>query len=240
MQSSFYVSLSSQIALERRLATIASNVANSGSIGYRATGVTFEAMLSSAGATPTAYASPGQDFISRAQGELVKTDSAFDLAVVGDGWLGIRTPNGPAYTRDGRLRMLETGEVQTILGFPVLDAGNSPIVLDPTAGPPRIFRDGMISQGDRQVGAIGLFAIDPEATLTRGPNSSVIPSKRAVPILEFVRHGIVQGFVESANVNPVHELTKLITASRSFENVNAMYETLDSAQRNAVRTLGGA
>jgi flagellar basal-body rod protein FlgF len=239
MQSSFYVSLSSQLALDKRMTTIASNVANAGSIGYRASGVSFEAILSKAGTTQSAYASAGQDFISRQQGELSKTDNAFDVAVVGDGWLGIQTPDGPAYTRDGRLQMLESGELQTVLGFPVLDAGNSPIVLDPAAGPPRIFRDGMISQGDRQVGAIGLFAIDMDAALTRGVNSSVIPSKPATPILEFVKNGVAQGFIESSNVNPVHELTKLIAASRSFENVNAMFDTLDTAQRDVIRTLGG-
>jgi flagellar basal-body rod protein FlgF len=75
--------------------------------------------------------------------------------------------------------------------------------------------------------------------LTRGVNSSVIPSKPATPILEFVKNGVAQGFIESSNVNPVHELTKLIAASRSFENVNAMFDTLDTAQRDVIRTLGG-
>jgi flagellar basal-body rod protein FlgF len=240
MQSSYYVSLSSQLALEKRLSTIAANVANSSSIGYRASGVSFETALSKAGSTPTAYVASGKDFISAANGEMMKTDSAFDVAVIGDGWLGIQTPSGVAHTRDGRMKMLETGELQTLLGHPVLDAGNSPIVLDPTAGPPMIFRDGMINQGDRQVGALGLFAIDRNAELTRGENSSVIPSTPATPVLTFVNNGVAQGFLEGANVNPVHELTKLIATSRSFENMNAMYDTLDSSQRSAIKILGGA
>jgi flagellar basal-body rod protein FlgF len=240
MQSAFYVTLSAQVAIDKRLTSIASNVANAGTVGYRATGVNFESVLSKAGATPTAYSSSGKDFISTAQGDLVKTDSPLDVAVAGDGWLAIRTPNGVAYTRDGRLQMSETGELRTTLGFPVLDAGNSPITLDPVAGPPQIFRDGMINQGDRQVGAIGLFSIDPSANLTRGENSSVVPDQPATPILDFVRNGVVQGFVENANVNPVHELTKMIMATRSFEGVSAMHDMLDSSQRSAVHILGGA
>jgi flagellar basal-body rod protein FlgF len=216
------------------------NVANANTVGFRAGGVSFETTLSKAGPTQTAYASSGKDFISTVQGPVSKTDNPLDVAVQGSGWLAIRTPNGVAYTRDGRLKMLQTGDVQTIEGFPVLDAGNSPIVLDPTQGPPTISRDGMINQGANQVGALGLFSIDPNASLTRGPNSSVIPSTPATPILEFSLNGVAQGFIEGANVNPITELTKLISTSRSFDNVSSMTDTLDSAQQNAIRTLGGA
>lgn len=240
MQSSFYVSLSSQIALDKRLTTIAGNVANASSIGFRATGVSFDTVLSKTAATPTAYSSTGMDYISTASGGLIKTDNPLDIAVIGDAWLAIQTPQGVAYTRDGRMRMLETGEVQTLLGFPVLDAGASPIVLDPTAGPPMIFRDGMINQGDRQVGAIGLFDIDDAAALRRSENSSVIPSIPASPVVNFARNGVAQGHLENANVNPVNEITKLIMTHRSFESAAAAYDMMDNAQRTAVRTLGGA
>jgi flagellar basal-body rod protein FlgF len=240
MQSAFYVSLSSQIALDKRMTTIAGNVANASSIGFRATGVSFDTVLSKASPTPTAYATTGLDYISTASGGLTKTDNPLDVAVIGDAWLAIQTPQGVAYTRDGRMRMLETGEVQTLLGFPVLDAGASPIVLDPTAGPPMIFRDGMINQGDRQIGAIGLFEIDEAAVLRRGENSSVIPSIPATPVVNFTRNGVAQGHLENANVNPVGEITKLIMTHRSFESAAAAYDMMDNAQRSAVRTLGGA
>lgn len=240
MQSAFYVSLSSQLALDKRLTTIAENVANASTIGFRATGVSFETVLSRTSGAPTAYASPGADFISRASGGLTKTDNPLDVAVIGDAWFAIQTPQGVAYTRDGRMKMLETGEVQTILGYPVLDAGNAPITLDPTLGPPTIFRDGMITQGDRQMGAIGLFEIDDAASLRRGENSSVIPSIPAMAVTSFDRNGMAQGHVENANVNPVAEITKLIMAHRAFESASASTDMMDNAQRTAVRTLGGA
>jgi flagellar basal-body rod protein FlgF len=239
MQSAFYVSLSAQVALDRRLTTIAENVANASTTGFRATGVSFDTVLSEASATPTAYVSTGADFISRASGGLTKTDNPLDIAVTGDAWLAIQTPQGVAYTRDGRMKMLETGEIQTIMGFPVLDAGNSPIVLDPTGGAPMIFRDGMINQGDRQMGAIGLFEIDQAAVLQRGENSSIIPSIPAAAVVNFARNGVAQGHIESANVNPVSEITKLIMAHRAFDSAAAAYDMMDSSQRNAVRTLGG-
>jgi len=84
-QSAFYVTLSSQVALDKRLTTIAENVANSNTIGYRATGVSFEAALSKATSGTTHYVSAGTDFISRASGGLFKTDNPLDLGVVGNG-----------------------------------------------------------------------------------------------------------------------------------------------------------
>lgn len=239
MQSAFYVTLSSQVALDKRLTTIAENVANATTVGYRATGVSFETVLSKASPTTTAYASAGTDFISRASGGLVKTDNPLDVAVVGDAWFAIQTPQGVAYTRDGRFKMLETGDVQTLLGYPVLDAGNAPIVLDPSGGAPMIFRDGTIQQGDRQFGAVGLFEIDEAAALKRGVNSSVIPSTPATPVVNFTRNGVAQGHLENANLSAVSEITKLIMAHRSFESASSAYDMLDSSQRAAVRMLGG-
>jgi flagellar basal-body rod protein FlgF len=240
MQSAFYVSLSAQMSLDRRMETIADNIANAGTVGYRAAGVRFSSVLSETGSTPVSYASPGRDFISRTSGEVVRTDNPYDVSVVGEAWLAIQTREGTAYTRDGRMQMSETGNLETISGLPVLDAGNSPIVLDPTAGPPMISKDGMITQNGQQIGAIGLFSIDENAFLRRSENSSVVPSQPATPVLNFVRNGLMQGYVEGANINPVHEMTKLILASRSFESMSSMNDLMDSTQRNALRTLGGS
>jgi flagellar basal-body rod protein FlgF len=96
MQSAFYVTLSSQIALDKRLATIAENVANATTTGFRATGVSFDQVLSRTAPTTTAFVSTGVDYISRASGGLTKTDNPLDVAVVGNAWFAIQTPQGVA------------------------------------------------------------------------------------------------------------------------------------------------
>jgi flagellar basal-body rod protein FlgF len=239
MQSAFYVSLSAQMSIDKRMETIANNIANATTAGYRAGGVSFETIVSKTGAAAVAYSSAGRDFISRAVGDPQRTGDPYDVAVVGRAFLAIRTPDGVAYTRDGRMRMSENGDLQTVSGYPILDAGNSQIVLDPTAGPPMISRDGMINQSGRQIGALGLFQIAEDAELTRGPGASVIPSKPATAVLDFVCNGVEQGVVEGANVNPVQEMVKLIATSRAFDSVSTMNDLLDSSQRDAIRTLGG-
>src|ERR1700712_3156676 len=105
MQSSFYVGLSGQMAIDKRLQTIANNIANMNSAGFRASGVSFDTVMSSTGDVPVAFSSEGQDYISRIGGEMTKTDNPLDVAVQGDAWFGIKTPAGVAYTHDGRLQI---------------------------------------------------------------------------------------------------------------------------------------
>jgi flagellar basal-body rod protein FlgF len=102
--------LSAQVALDKRLTTIARNVANMNTVGYRADHVSFESLVSRRTDRPVAFTSTGNTFISREVGALIKTDNPLDVAVQGDAWLAIQTPAGTAYTRDGRMRMTENGD----------------------------------------------------------------------------------------------------------------------------------
>jgi len=240
MQSGLYVTLSAQVAIERRLTTIAANIANQSTPGYRAEEVDFKTLVSRAGDKPVAFVSQGDTFISRRPGVPIKTDAPFDVAVQGDGWLALQTPAGTVYTRDGRMRMLESGALQSIDGYPVLDAGNTPILLDPDGGPPTIARDGMISQNGHQIGAIGLFSLDETAKLKRYDNSGIISDKPATPVLDFTRNGIAQGYVEGANVNPILEIAKMITISRAFESISSALTGSESSLKDAIKTLGSS
>jgi flagellar basal-body rod protein FlgF len=234
-----YVGLSAQIALERRMEAIARNVANLGTAGYRAEGIKFESLLSDViGEEPVAYAAVDETYISRQAGPLSQTGNPLDVAVQGEAWFAIQTPEGIVYTRDGRMKMLETGELVSLNEHPVLDVGGAPLLLDPIGGPPQIARDGMITQGGVEIGAIGLFAIDQQARLTRSENSGVVPDRPAVAVLDFDANGVAQGFVEGANVNPVLELTKLIMVSRSFDSASAAVAESDRSLEEAIKTLG--
>jgi flagellar basal-body rod protein FlgF len=114
------------------------------------TKVDFKTLVSRAGGTPVAYVSPGDTYISTRPGVPIKTDNPLDVAVQGAGWLALRTKAGiVVYTRDGRMQMQPGGELQSVNGYTVLDAGNGPIALDPLGGPATIAQDGMITQGSR-------------------------------------------------------------------------------------------
>jgi flagellar basal-body rod protein FlgF len=238
MQDGLYVALSAQIALERRLTTIADNVANASTVGFRATGVKFEDVVTGLGDKSVSFASTGDTYLSPAAGSLRETGNPFDFAVKGDAWFGIETPVGTVVTRDGRFSMLETGQLVTIEGYPVLDAGGAPIQLDPRNGPLEASADGALRQNGQLVGALGLFNFTPGPNFTRYGNSGIVPPGAPDPIVDRIDVGGAQGFVEASNVNPMLELTRLIAVQRAFENTSAVMRSTEQTFGEAVRALG--
>ncbi|WP_407527460.1 flagellar basal-body rod protein FlgF [Methylobacterium oryzisoli] len=240
MQTGLYVALSAQMALEKRLTTVAHNVANAATAGFRAEETKFEQILAGSKTGPVAFATAGDSYISRRAGPTIRTDAPLDVAVQGDAWLAVQGPKGPLYTRDGRMTMDANGRLRSVAGQPILDPGGSPILLDPLAGPPVIGRDGSIQQNGNQVGAVGLFTIDATSSLTRAASGAVASSQPARPVQDFSRLGVIQGHIEGANVNPVLELTKLIGIQRAFDNAATTVAESESSLQSAIRSLGSA
>ncbi len=238
MRGNLYVELSGEVALEKRLDTVATNLANVNTGGYRAQGVSFASVLSKAGERPAAFVETGAEYISRAQGAAQQTGSPFDVAIQGDSWFAIKTPAGTAYTRDGRFQMSQSGELQTLNGYPVLDAGGASMLLSADGGAPKIAPDAMITQNGNQVGAIGLFSLPESATLTRYDNSAVLSSQAGTPVLDFSTNTVAQGFAEGSNVNPVLEITRMIQIQRAFDGLLNLQQTAESSQQDAIKTLG--
>jgi flagellar basal-body rod protein FlgF len=238
MQSGLYVAISAQVALQKRLDTIADNVANANTVGFRATEVKFEDVVASLGDRKVAFVSPGTTYLSGKAGGYTQTGNPLDFAVRGEAWFGIETPAGTVMTRDGRFTMLETGDLVTLEGFPVLDAGGAAIQLNPREGAPEASADGMLRQNGQPVAAIGLFAFTPGENFTRFGNSGLIPSTPPEPVVDQQDVGVVQGFVEQSNVNPVLEMTQLIMVQRSFENASALIRAGDQTMGEAVKAIG--
>ncbi len=238
MVNGTYLGLSAQLALQRRLDTIATNVANAGTAGFRAEQIRFTVHQSPASVPQLDFAGIGETYLDRGPGEFVNTGNALDIAVEGSAWLAISTPQGIAYTRDGRLQIGPEGELMTLTGHNILDSGGAEIRLDPAGGAPSIARDGTITQRGRTAGIIGLFTIDPIAKLDRGPDASVFPSLPAQPVADDTLAGVKQGYMERSNVNPVLEMSRLILDQRTFEAVSSVLGETEQLKSDAIRSLG--
>lgn len=243
MQSGLYVAISSQIALEKRLTTIADNIANMNTVGFRSTEVKFDEVLSRTNNdlnAKIAFVSQGNDYLNTESGQFTRTDNPLDFAIKGDAWFSVQTPAGQVLTRDGRFSLSQSGELLSTRGYPVLDAGGSPIQLDPNAGPLEVGADGRISQGGRVVGAIGVFQADISQGYLRYDNSGVIPTATPQPVVDSAETGVVQGYVEQSNVNAIGEMTQLIQVNRAFEGVSSLMKDSESSFSEAIKTLGGS
>lgn len=238
MQVSSHVSLSGQLALARRLETIANNVANAGTAGFRAEAIDFTAIVSKTQPFATSFAFEGGSHVDLRSGAFTQTGNPLDVAVQGGGFLAIETPQGTAYTRDGRMQMLPTGDLVSLNGHAVLDAGGAPITLDPKGGAAVIGRDGVMRQDGRTMARLGLFSVDLTQGYQRYENAAFLPAGQPEPVEDFTVNGVVQGFSEGSNVNPVLEITRLIAVQRAFEAVSANLDQRDAALRDTIQALG--
>jgi flagellar basal-body rod protein FlgF len=239
MQSNIYVALSAQMALQRRLDTLANNVANSNTVGFRGDEMSFEELVSP-GSDPVSFVSKGENHISTKTGEITQTGNPLDVAVRGDAWLGIQTPTGVAYTRDGRMQMTKEGGLTTLEGYPVLDAGGVPVQLNPDDPPPTINKAGTIEQAGNNLGALGLYRMPQGAKLTRTVGVAVVSDVPPTAELDFLNNGVVQGSVEKSNVNPLLEMTHLITIQRNFQAVSTMMSDTENSLQDSLKTLAGS
>ena len=238
MQAGMYVALSGQQVLQRQLVNVANNVANINTAGFRAESVNFESLVSTSEPDLVYYAKVGETNPSLKQGTLNETGNTLDVALSGPGWFAIETPQGTAFTRDGRLQIDPFGELRTVNGHAVLDSAQAPIVTNPTGGRLEVTPDGRIRQDGRFVAGIGVFEIPDGALTTRYENAAFLTNAQSLPIAPGGETKVMQGFVESSNVDAMSEMASLIAITRTFESLSSTIREAEDAMATAVRDLG--
>lgn len=145
MSKGFWPAISGSIAQSERLDTVANNLANSDTNGFKKDQVAFRSIMSSAvsaaqkediprklytekdfhklDGADTAFVAVDGTFTDFTQGRVKVTGSPLDLALEGKGFLEVLAPEGVRYTRQGSLRMNQDGKLVTSEGFPVLSPG---------------------------------------------------------------------------------------------------------------------
>lgn len=238
MQSSIYIALAAQRVMQHQLDTIANNVANMNTVGFRAESIKFDTLVNSAEADGINFPTVGKITPSPTQGTLDRTGNPLDISLSGPGWFAIETPQGTAYTRDGRLKIDTFGELRSVDNYPVLDAGQAPIVLNPDGGDIEITEDGRIRQNNRIVGNIGVFELSEDQISSRFENSAFFTKSEPVPIAPGGATKVSQGFVETSNVDPLAQMAHLITVQRYFESLNAAVKDSEDSIDRTVREIG--
>ena len=216
MENSTYATLARQSGLMGELRLIANNIANASTTGYRAEGLAFSEYIAELG--------PGQRSLSMAaarvrttdltQGGLTQTGGTFDLAIEGDGYFLIETADGERLTRAGSFTPNENGDLVTVDGHRVLDAGGAPVFIPQGAGAIGIASDGTISAGNDPVGQIGLVIPNDPLEVTRQSGTLFAAPGGVAPAPE---GRVLQGFLEASNVNPIQQISRMIEVQRAYE-----------------------
>lgn len=230
MVSGKYSALSGAVAREQAMNNIASNLANVSTTGFKKDRTSFAAILRGAkqtadgGINCSKVRTIGTDF---SQGGMEATDRPLDVAIDGEGFLKVKNPNNEIfYTRAGRLMIDQNGMIKTERGLNVLDAGNQPLQLDTSLGTDiGIADNGDISiNGTRVDGKIQVFSVSDQAKLTKA-GSSLYKLSQGVADQPLESYRVIQGSLESSNVNMMDEMTAMIATQRSFEMHNKVLES---------------
>ena len=235
MDNAAYTSVTRQSGLLAEMRTIANNIANANTTGYRAEDIIFAEYIHQAQADrPLSLATAQVRETILSQGTLERTGGTFDLAIEGDGFFLIQTPDGERLTRNGAFTPNENGDLVTHDGHAVLDQGGAPVFVPLGAGQVAIAPDGTISAGGQPVGRIGLFQPDDMTTLVR-EDGVRFSSGTYTPV---DTPQIIQGFVEESNVDPIIQVARMIEVQRAYELGQSFLDQENERIRTAVKTLG--
>ncbi len=169
------------------------------------------------------------------QGSLTSTANSFDLAIQGKGYFQVLLPNGDtAFTRDGTVQLNATGQIVTHDGFAVQPAISIPAgAIDVTinaSGEVLVFEE--IGGEATNVGTLQIATFPNQGGLEAlGDNLFRETSASGAATANnpgSVGYGsVLQGFVESSNVNPIEEIAALIAAQRAYEMNSKVIQTAD-------------
>jgi flagellar basal-body rod protein FlgF len=165
---------------------------------------------------------------------LAQTGGTFDFAVEGDGYFLIETPQGERLTRNGAFSPNANGDLVTMDGFRVLDAGGAPVFIPPGSGSIAVSRDGTLSADGNLVGQLGLVAPTEPLNMIR-EDGVMFRADDGYDPAENAR--ALQGFVENSNVNAVSQLARMIEVQRAYEMGQSFLESEDKRVRSALETL---
>ncbi len=235
MDATGYITLSRQSGLLREFQVIANNIANSATTGYRQEGLIFSEFVQGGGdGDSISMAVARTRNTSMVQGALTQTGGRMDLAIEGDGFFMVETPKGQRLTRAGSFASSAESELVTPGGYRVLDASGAPLFIPPDATDLKIGADGTISAAGQNLGQVGLFMPAEATRLQREDGVLFVASGAVEPDFEA---RVLQGFLESANVDPIGQMARMIEVQRSYELGQKLLDTEHERLRGALTTL---
>jgi len=242
MNSGLYTALSGNIAAMKRMDIISNNLANVNTPGYKKDKMSFESMLAGAtnppavpqGSTADPILQKENVYVDYASGPVAQSGNPLDLAIDGDGFFVVQTPEGPAYTRQGNFRLGADGTLVTSEGFPVMGQ-NGPIRVQ--GGTVEIDAKGVVMLDGEATGTISLVDFPRPYTLKKTSSAQFLPEDPQV-VPQPASGRISQGYLEGSNVETITEMVQMIETSRYFDSCQRVIKGFDDMVGKAVNEMG--
>jgi flagellar basal-body rod protein FlgF len=220
----------------REMQVVANNIANASTTGFRAEGVIFSEHINALGpdSGSLSMATANVRDTVMTQGSLTQTGGTFDLAIEGEGFFVVDTPNGQRLTRAGAFGPNENGDLVTPEGYPVLDAGGAPLFVPQGVGRVGIGADGTLSANGQPIGQVGIVTPDDPNQMFR--ESGVLFDARGgfTPAPD---GRVLQGFLEESNVNPILQVSRMIEVQRAYELGQGFLDNEHERIRGVIKSI---
>jgi flagellar basal-body rod protein FlgF len=260
-----YSALSGAMAQGQQLDTIANNIANANTPGFKSDKNAFKEYLTILEKAPDVNSVPripasvesffdmqGTDksyvtmdgtFTDHTQGGVRATGNSLDIALEGKGFIEVLTPQGPRYTRKGTLSLSSEGMLVNTDGLPVLrkDDGGTPAtertITIPDNTPLTFTQNGGIFQNGQSIGDLSIVEFEKNDHLKKIGNALYTSTDPTILPSQTPQTQVHQGFLENSNVNIVKEMTDMIQATRNFESSQRVIKAYDEMDSRLVNDV---
>ncbi len=217
---------------------IANNLANANTVGYkrqRTFTETLEEFVDHEGAPQSSRIQ--EHWATMEQGTLETTGNALDVAIDGEGFFALtdEATGARRYSRAGRFTLDAQGMLRSPSGH-LVEGHDGPIRVPPTVSDLQIRPDGSIHADGQAIGRLRVVQFDNPEGLQR-VNHAGFDAVGLQPV-DSEESKVLQGHVEGSNVNPLSEMTDMITHFRLFESQQKMLQTTDQILGHVTRELG--
>ena len=233
MDPAYYVAAGSLKARSFQLEVIANNLANAATVAYKPDRTFFsvfnKTLRSGRNLPYSRYVNDGvvlgETGVDFSQGNLRTTGRPLDLAIEGNAFFVVQTPQGNRLTRDGRFQLGQGGQLQAMDGSPVLGKNGQPLFTEPKNGAITISSDGTLQQKGQVVGQLDLKAYANPSTLKRMGTLRFDPTGQTEAP---VKATLAQGYLEQSGVDLAAAMVEMIRLSRLFELSQKVASTLSN------------
>ncbi|MBP6632680.1 MAG: flagellar basal-body rod protein FlgF [Kofleriaceae bacterium] len=233
MGSGIYIATAGAVAQSQALDVTANNVANAATPAFRGGRMVFSEALAQARSPDTQLVGAAPSAIDASSGALAATGNPLDLALDGEGYFTIETPQGLRYTRAGNFTLDDGGRLVNGDGLAVRGEDGE-LIIPPDASAIAVGDDGTISADGAVVGKLALARFAPNQLghdggnllIARGQPQAGDPPK------------VVSGLLEASNVNVVRGVVDLVKVSRTYESLMRVIEGFSQIEQRAARDLG--
>ena len=233
MDNTKYIALSRQMALWKQMDIVSNNMANMNTSGYKQDDAIFASYLTQTknaegfGRVPVYFTQDFGMYKDFKEGAIVHTGNTFDLALQGDAFFAIETPEGERYTRKGQFQLDADGQLVTSEGYAVMSENNEPFFIAPGETEISVAENGEVFTENGVIGRIKTVSFANNQKLLKVADT-MFENTAGNMMQPAANAKVVQGAVEKSNVDPITEMTKMIKLQRSYAMIDEEHDRISN------------